>query len=359
MAPVIKALRASERVRVQVLVTAQHRELLDDAMGFFGLKADRDLDAMRPDQTVTALAGGLLEPVAEVLREWRPALVLVQGDTTTVLSVALAGAFLQIPVGHVEAGLRTGDPSSPFPEELNRRLVAQVASLHFAPTELAARNLAREGVPASAVQVTGNPVVDALEWARPRLKPEEWRSGGSGKLVLVTLHRRENRGEQLSGLLAGLSRLVARGGVHLLCPVHPNPRVAEPIRAALGGLDGVRLVEPMSYGSFLSAMAAADLVISDSGGVQEEACSLRVPVLVPRAATERPEAVDAGWVELVGADPTVLVAAAERVLGATGPTARANQAEGWTPFGDGAAGQRIAEEVRDFLGTIKNSGRPA
>lgn len=339
LAPVLRALAAEDWAEPRLLVTAQHRELLDRMLAFFELRADGDLDLMRPDQDLASLTSRMVRALDEALAREAPAAVLAQGDTTTVFVTALCCFYRGIPFGHVEAGLRTGDARAPFPEEMNRRLTAPLARWHFAPTRGAAANLAREAIPDARIFVTGNTVVDALALVRPKLRPERWRPAGGRKLVLVTAHRREHFGPRFAAVCRALATLATRPDVELLYPVHPNPNVAGPARRLLAGSARVRLVEPLDYPDFLSALAAADLVLTDSGGVQEEAPAFGVPVLVLRDKTERPEGIAAGVARLVGTDPERIVRAAGRLLDAAGTprTPRPN------PYGDGRAAARIAQ----------------
>lgn len=345
MAPVVASLRRCGRLDVRLVATGQHRELLDTALADFGLWADIDLDLMRPGQGLAELTARTLAGLGERFAHERPALVLAQGDTTTVLAAALAAHYERIPFGHVEAGLRSGRADSPFPEETNRVLVARLAALHFAPTPDAARNLRIEGVDPRSIRVTGNPVVDALRLMEGRLPaPPSWLPK---RYLLATVHRRENQGPPLERIAAALRELLRRhDGLGLVLPLHPNPAVSGPIRRALGGLARVHLVEPLGYPQFLAVLRRAALVLSDSGGVQEEGPALGLRVLILRDTTERPEAVRGGLARLVGTNPERIVAEAERYL-AEGLSSAPPPAN---PFGDGRAGDRIALAVRHHLG---------
>jgi UDP-N-acetylglucosamine 2-epimerase (non-hydrolysing) len=283
-----------------------------------------------------------------VLADERPDLVLAQGDTTTVMVTALGCFYRGIPFGHVEAGLRTGDMRNPFPEELNRVLVGRMAALHFAPTEGARQNLMREGVPAGSVEVTGNTVIDALLWAADRVDTAPFAPPPGKRLVLVTAHRRENFGAPFESVCRALRDVADRGDVQLLYPVHPNPNVRDVARRVLGGHPAIRLVDPLDYPAMVAAMRACTLILTDSGGVQEEAPSLGKPVLVLRTTTERPEGIAAGAAKLVGTDRARIVAEANRLL--DDPAAHAAMARVSNPYGDGRAAQRLVDRVRRFFG---------
>lgn len=354
MAPVILALQQQDWAEVKVLATAQHRQMLDQVLDFFQIQADIDLDIMRPNQTLSTLTGRILLEMDTVLNTERPDVVLVQGDTTTVMTVALACFYHRIAIGHIEAGLRTWDSENPFPEEVNRVLTARLAHWHFAPTAGSAANLAQEGIPNSAIAVTGNTVIDALLMtaeqefdlnsvlARPL--PEDKR------LILVTCHRRENFGEPLHAICHAILELAqANPDVHILFPVHPNPNVKQVVEQTLAAQTNIQLCAPLDYAPFIAAMKRAYLIISDSGGVQEEAPALAKPVLVLREETERPEAVDAGVVQLVGADRRKITAQAQALL--DDAIYYQSQARGVSPYGDGQAAARIvAMLARDLLG---------
>lgn len=359
MAPVYQALRASTRLRPVLLATAQHRQMLDQALADLGLRADHDLDLMQAGQTLPALTGRVLASVGGWLGAHRPDLVLVQGDTTTVLGSALAAFYAGIPVGHVEAGLRTASLRSPFPEEMNRRVTSTLARWHFCPTEGARANLLREGHPAAQCHVTGNTVVDALLGARERsrLAPGELpafaaRLGlsadfaarhlvpGGAPWVLVTGHRRESFGGGFERICEALRRLAdAHPDLGIVYPVHLNPQVQEPVRRLLGGHPRVELIAPAGYLNFIRLLDRAAFVLTDSGGVQEEAPSLGKPVLVLREDTERPEGVAAGTCVLVGTDPARIVAEATRLL--VDPAEYARRSGLRNPYGDGQAADRI------------------
>jgi len=344
MAPVVRALRAAPWADARLLTTGQHQELLDAQLAFFDVAPDRALDVMRPGQALAALTAALLEALDDALTAERPDLVLAQGDTTTVLATALACCYRRVPFGHVEAGLRTGDLNAPFPEEANRVVADQLAALFFAPTQQAAERLRREGR-TDGVFVTGNPVVDALLWARARLRPAA--AAGDRRLVLVTTHRRENIGAGLAGILEGIRRVAARGDVELLLPVHPNPEVHAAVHRELSAVDRVTLAAPLDYADMVRALDRCHLVLTDSGGLQEEAPALDKPVLVLRDVTERPEGVAAGAARLVGTDPATIAAATAELL--DDPAAYRAMSSSRSPYGDGHAAERIVACCRDFL----------
>jgi UDP-N-acetylglucosamine 2-epimerase (non-hydrolysing) len=345
MAPVILALRRDPAFRCRVIATAQHREMLDQVLALFGIVPDIDLDIMRPDQGLAGLTGRLLVRLEEVMKSERPDIVLAQGDTTTVLTSALAAFYAGVPFGHVEAGLRTGDFRSPFPEEMNRVMTSHMARWHFAPTEEAARHLRAERYADAAIYVTGNTVIDALHLARDRVRPPEHSPCGNRRTILVTLHRRENFGEPLRRICGAIDRLLTDNpDVDLLLPMHPNPNVRQFIQGHFQGRDRVMLTEPMGYSDFVAAMAQAYLILSDSGGVQEEAPALGKPVLVLREATERPEAVAAGVTALVGTDVEAIRSKAQSLL--DDPVAYARMVTHRSPYGDGRAAERILDVLR-------------
>lgn len=347
MAPVVAALRATDVLDVRLLATAQHRGLLDQQLAFFCLVPDRDLDVMVPEQSLTGLTASLLSALAPALHDERPDLVIVQGDTTTVLATALASHHARLPIAHVEAGLRSGDRNAPFPEEANRTLVSHLADLHFCPTAGARDHLLREGLAASAIHVVGNPVVDALAWTRDRVDAARFAPAPGRRLLLVTAHRREHFGAPFAAICAAVRALADRQDVDVLFPVHPNPRVYGPAHQLLGTHPRIRLVAPLDYPDMVAAMLASSVILTDSGGVQEEAPSLPRPVVVLRDRTERPEGVAAGRAVLVGTDRDRIVGAVTRLL--DDPAAAAAMTRGDNPYGDGRAGPRIAAIVRDFL----------
>ena len=345
MAPVIRDLQKNrKRFHTTLLATGQHRGLLDQMLAVFGLRPDIDLKLMRSGQTLAKITAGVLQKVPGILDEVRPDLVLVQGDTTTAMAVALASFYRGIPVGHVEAGLRTGDVRNPFPEELNRKTIGTVAALHFAPTARAVANLRREGVPADRIFITGNTVIDALHLIRPLASktPNPVSSEGR-RIVLVTVHRRESFGRPLQAVCLALRDLAARfEDIEIIFPVHPNPRVRESVEI-LRGLPRIRLLPPLDYLTFLRIMMDSVLVLSDSGGVQEEAPSMGKFVLVLREKTERPEGLKAGLAKLVPPDRRLIVEAASRLLIDARALTRAAQKA--NPYGDGRAAARIVDVI--------------
>lgn len=351
MAPVLEALRRSRgAAEVAVCATRQHSELLDPVLELFRIRPEFDLALMRPNQSLADLTAAAVVALDGVYRSFSPSVVVVQGDTTTAFTASLAAFYRRIPVAHVEAGLRTADLLAPWPEELNRRLTGVIASVHFAPTERARQNLLREGVAAERIHVTGNTAVDAILGIARRLESEAGLRDRldrdyafldpKRRLILVTGHRRENMDGGFQRICAALERLSRRADVQIVYPVHLNPNVREPVFGLLGGRANIHLVEPVDYLAFAYLMMRSTLIISDSGGVQEEAPSLRKPVLVMRDVTERQEAVESGAVRLVGTDAERIVAGAERLL----DDARdyASMARGVNPFGDGRAAERIA-----------------
>ena len=345
MAPVVQALAAqAPALRPAVCVTDQHEAMLDQVLALFGIRPDYRLGVMRAGQSPSEVAARILDRLPPVLAAARPAALLVQGDTTTTFAAALAAFYARIPVGHVEAGLRTYQRDAPFPEELNRQMTTALAEWHFAPTPWARDNLLRAGVAAKRVAVTGNPVVDALRWVAGRsedavgaLLPDL----DGRRLLLVTAHRRENFGAPFAELCGALRDLVARNpDVDLVYPVHLNPNVQEPVRRILGGVDRIHLLPPVDYRTLVGLLQRAAIVLTDSGGLQEEAPAFGKPVLVMRDTTERPEGVEAGTARLVGTSCERIVHETERLL--RDPAAYAAMARAHNPYGDGRAGERIA-----------------
>lgn len=348
LCPLIRELRSrQESVEVRICVTAQHRGMLDQVLEAFRVTPDYDLDLMRPNQTLSGLTARILEALEPVLAETLPDMVIVQGDTTTTLAAALAAFYHRIPTAHIEAGLRTGDPARPFPEEINRVLTGRLAELHFAPTSKAAANLTAEGIPGERIHITGNTGIDAVLYVRDALasgalSAPAWPYLDAGRrLIVVTSHRRENFGAGFVREMRALARLAARPDVQLVYPVHRNPNVAEPAQELLGGCPNVHLIEPLAYVPFVDLLRRAYFLITDSGGIQEEAPSLGKPVLVLREKTERPEAVEAGTVKLVGTDEERIVAEATRLL--DDPVEYARMTRVHNPYGDGQACRRISE----------------
>ncbi|MCX6038931.1 MAG: UDP-N-acetylglucosamine 2-epimerase (non-hydrolyzing) [Chloroflexi bacterium] len=406
MAPVVQELKRTPGVESFVCVTAQHREMLDQVLTLFEIKPDVDLDLMRADQSLAELSASIFRELDPVLVALKPDWVLVQGDTTTVAITSLLAYYRRIRVGHVEAGLRTHDKWQPFPEEINRRVAGVAADLHFAPTEWARRNLLREGVPDSAIALTGNPVIDALQVVAKQPQPEsvaqllakleihacrceEPRSGDEAipkvdaisaragiahlhrtcgapqvqvslppvarndtkkRLILVTAHRRENFGQPLENICAALKELAERGDVEIVYPVHLNPNVQEPVKRLLGNVQHVTLLPPLDYLPMVHLIKQSTLVLTDSGGIQEEAPTFGIPVLVLREVTERPEGVKAGVLKLVGTDSRLIVRTANRLLDNAG--AYAKMAKAVNPFGDGQAAGRIVKAVLNFRPTL-------
>jgi UDP-N-acetylglucosamine 2-epimerase (non-hydrolysing) len=358
MAPVISALRADSALEPYVINAGQHREMIEQVVKLFGIDVDADLAAMEPSQTLAGLTSRLVERIDQSLASADPYMVLVQGDTTTVLCAALASFYRKIPIGHVEAGLRTGDVQTPFPEEANRRLVSPLASLHFAPTETARQALLAEQIPDANIFVTGNTVIDALLAEVRRQENEAVRAELHRKLteaiganwqerpiILVTGHRRENFGPGFESICSALVELsIQRPDSLIVYPVHLNPHVQEVVHARLAGRANIRLIPPQPYSQFVALAKACRLILTDSGGVQEEAPSLGKPVLVMRESTERPEGVKAGAVKLVGPHADRIVAETLRLL--TDQSAYDAMARVVNPYGDGHAAERIVEAVR-------------
>ena len=346
MAPVILALKEQPWAEVRVLATAQHRHMLDQVLNFFGIEPDIDLNIMRPNQSLTTLTARLLLDMDDVLQAEKPDAVLVQGDTTTVMTVALACFYHRIPIGHVEAGLRTWDMQNPFPEEANRVIAGKLARWHFAPTEGSRQNLLKEGVPDAEIVVAGNTVIDALLMAAAKDLEITVPLDPTKRLVLVTSHRRENFGEPFRNICRALRTLAETNpAVQFLYPVHPNPNVKDVADELLAGLPNFTLCEPLDYAPFIAAMKRAYIILTDSGGVQEEAPALGKPVLVLRDETERPEAVDQGVVKLVGSNYESIVKEAQRLL--DDEEAYRAMARGVSPYGDGHAAERIVSVLRE------------
>ncbi|MDP9770913.1 UDP-N-acetylglucosamine 2-epimerase (non-hydrolyzing) [Kosakonia cowanii] len=355
MAPLVHALAKDPDFEARVCVTAQHREMLDQVLNLFSIVPDYDLNIMRPGQGLTEITCGILQGLKPILEAFRPDVVLVHGDTTTTIAASLAAFYQRIPVGHVEAGLRTGDLSSPWPEEANRTLTGHLAMYHFAPTENSRQNLRRENVADERIFVTGNTVIDALFWVRDSVMnhPAQYEAlaarypflDAQKKLVLVTGHRRESFGQGFEQICHALADIAARhDDVQIVYPVHLNPNVSEPVNRILGPVENVFLIEPQDYLPFMWLMNHAWLILTDSGGIQEEAPSLGKPVLVMRDTTERPEAVDAGTVKLVGTDRQRIVDEVTLLL---------NDNEAWqtmsrahNPYGDGQACGRILHALK-------------
>ncbi len=354
MAPLVKTLKTQPAFEVKVCVTAQHRHMLDQVLHLFDIQPDFDLNLMKPGQDLYDITSGVLLGVRSVLTEWRPDAVLVHGDTSTTFAASLAAFYQRIPVGHIEAGLRTGNLYSPWPEEANRKLTSTLAQWHFAPTATSRSNLLREGIAAETIHVTGNTVIDALLQVREKINTNTFLQqqfekdfsflSPAKRLVLVTGHRRENFGEGFEQICQALTRIARNhADVQVVYPVHLNPQVQEPVRRLLGGVKNVHLIEPLDYLPFVYLMDKSTLILTDSGGIQEEAPSLGKPVLVMRDTTERPEAVEAGTVRLVGTNADEIANQAGTLL---------SNAEAWqamafahNPYGDGFACERIAQAL--------------
>ena len=353
MAMVARTLAAADGIEHELCVTAQHREMLDSVLRLFDLRPDYDLNVMTPGQDLTDVTGAVLDGMRGVLVEANPDRVLAQGDTTTVLATALAAFYARIPVGHVEAGLRTGDMSAPWPEEMNRRLADALSDRHYAPTETARGKLLEEGLPDAGIVVTGNTVIDALLHVVDRLNRDTellWEASArlpqleaGRRVILVTGHRRESFGAGFEQICKAIAQISRRGDVEIVYPVHLNPRVREPVFRHLADLPNVHLIEPLDYLAFVHLMNEAHLILTDSGGIQEEAPSLGKPVLVMRDTTERPEAVVAGTVKLVGTDVDRITTEVARLLDE--PETYTAMARIHHPYGDGRASERILEDL--------------
>lgn len=358
MAPLVKALSAEPEFEAKVCVTAQHREMLDQVLSLFKIKPDFDLNIMKPGQDLYDITGRILTGIRGVLREFKPDAVLVHGDTSTTFATALAAFYEQIPVGHVEAGLRTGNLYSPWPEEANRKLTGVLAKWHFAPTETSKRNLVNESVPDVGIEVTGNTVIDALLIVRDEIRSnsllqEKYKKqfnylSGDRKMILVTGHRRENFGGGFERICEALAMLAIRyPQVNIVYPVHLNPNVQEPVNRLLNGLSNVYLIDPLDYEPFVYLMDSSYLILTDSGGIQEEAPSLGKPVLVMRDTTERPEAVLAGTVKLVGTDSEAIVKNVVELIEVK--EAYDFMAKAHNPYGDGSACSRIIFKLKSDI----------
>jgi UDP-N-acetylglucosamine 2-epimerase (non-hydrolysing) len=353
MAPVVRALEAEKGIHSRVCVTAQHRGMLDQVLGYFDIHPDVDLDLMKPDQSLAGLTASIFTALDPVLQREKPDWVLVQGDTTTVMASALNAYYREIRVGHVEAGLRTFDKWAPFPEEINRKIAGTVADLHFAPTALARENLLREGVPDRNILVTGNPVIDAVHWVAEQPVPPQVRllldelniSDNGNRLVLVTAHRRENFDEPIEHICAAINRLADEyaGRVKFVYPVHQNPHIQGPVHTMLGGNQNITLLPPVEYPVLINLLRHATLALTDSGGIQEEAPGFGIPALVLRDVTERPEGVTAGVLQLVGTNTDTIYQATRRLL--DDPAAYQSMARAVNPFGDGKAAGRIVQAL--------------
>lgn len=354
MAPVVRILAADDALDAKVCVSAQHRKMLDQVLDIFKIKPDFDLDLMKPGQDLTDITSNVLLGMRGVFNKWKPDVLLIHGDTTTTLAASLSAYYAQVKVGHVEAGLRTYSKYSPWPEEVNRRLTGVIADLHFAPTERAQTNLINEGTDPYSIHITGNTVIDALIEVVGRIRSEDKLKqkfeeqfsfiDPKKKLVLVTGHRRENFGGGFESICHALSDIARRGDVQVIYPVHLNPNVQEPVRRILADIKGVHLIEPLDYLPFIYLMDRCTLVITDSGGIQEEAPSLGKPVLLMRDTTERPEAVDAGTVKIVGTKRDAIVLETNSLLDDF--VAYESMSRAYNPYGDGKAAARIHEIIK-------------
>jgi UDP-N-acetylglucosamine 2-epimerase (non-hydrolysing) len=354
MAPLVKALELDKRFDAKVCVTAQHREMLDQVLELFDIKPDYDLDLMKHKQTLNDVTSKILLQMKAVLTEFKPDVVLVHGDTATTFATSLAAYYEQIAVGHVEAGLRTGNIYSPWPEEANRKLTGAITTYHFAPTQESAQNLLNENYPQSAITVTGNTVIDALLLVRNKLQSDTTTKqlmkekfnflDATKKLILVTGHRRENFGQGFENICQALANTAKKyPNVEILYPVHLNPAVQEPVNRLLTGIDNIKLIEPQQYLEFVYLMDRSNIILTDSGGIQEEAPSLGKPVLVMRDTTERPEALAAGTVKLVGTNVDIICSELDSLL--TDEAAYKAMSFAHNPYGDGKACERIANEL--------------
>jgi len=356
MAPVIKALQDHPQIESAVCVTAQHREMLDMVLNLFGITPDFDLDLMRENQSLGEMTAGIFSHLDAIYRQVQPDWVLVQGDTTTVAAAALLAYYHRIRVGHVEAGLRTGDKWQPFPEEINRKVAGVVADLHFAPTEHSRQNLLLEGIPEAHIIVTGNTVIDALKQIRSLPAPEEVTrflekheiASAKKRLILVTAHRRENFGQPLENICDALRELAIRfrREIVIVYPVHLNPQVQDTVKRMLKDVEGVVLLPPLPYINLVHLMMHAALVLTDSGGIQEEATALKVPTLVLRQVTERPEGIEAGVLKLVGTDSRRIIDETSLLL--CNPWVYDRMKNAPNPFGDGQAAERIVKAILDY-----------
>lgn len=348
IAPIVRLLRQTPGVESRVCVTAQHRQMLDQVLALFQIQPDYDLDLMRDNQSLAEISASIFTHLDPVLTDFKPEWVLVVGDTATVVTTSLLAYYRRIKVGHIEAGLRTHNKWHPFPEELNRRIATVIADLHFAPTEWSKANLLREGIDEKNIVITGNPVIDAMNFVVKQEEPQEItallerlgaRRVETKRLILVTAHRRENFGKPFENICRAIKELASREDVEIVYPVHLNPNVQEPVHRILKGLPRVTLLPPLDYRPMVHLMKHARLLITDSGGLQEEAPSLGIPVLVLRETTERPEGIEAGTLKLVGTETSQIVREAKRLL--DDPIAHANMAKAVNPYGDGHAAERI------------------
>lgn len=361
MAPVVLALKTDDNFETRVCVTGQHREMLDQVLQLFNITPDYDLNIMKKNQDLSDITSHVIIGLRKTLNEFKPDRVLVHGDTTTTMAASLAGYYAQVPVCHIEAGLRTGNIYSPWPEEMNRKLTSSISDIHFAPTQWAKQNLINEGIQEEQVEVTGNTVIDALLWVTEKIKADSnleksleetfsflpQKNDVKERIILVTGHRRENFGKPLEDMCQSLLKLAANKNVRIVYPVHLNPNVQKPVYAILGNQSRIHLIEPQCYVPFVYLMNKAYFVITDSGGIQEEAPSLGKPVLVTRETTERPEAVKAGTVKLVGSSPHKILKESEQLLNNTDYYKQISCMH--NPYGDGKASERILRRLRDAM----------
>ena len=351
MAPIVRLLQQTPGVESRICVTAQHRQMLDQVLNLFDIKPDYDLDLMREAQSLAQISASIFTHLDPVLAEFKPDWALVVGDTTTVVTTSQLAYYHRIKLGHVEAGLRTHNKWHPFPEEVNRRIATVIADLHFAPTDWSKENLLREGVEEQDIQVTGNPVIDALQFVVSQDEPAEITDlikrlrtrGSTRQLVLVTAHRRENFGRPLENICHAIRQLASRGDVEIVYPVHLNPRVQEPVDRILRGEENITLLSPLDYLPMVHLLKHARLILTDSGGLQEEAPSLGIPVLLLRETTERPEGVKAGTLKVVGTETRAIVQEADHLL--SDPVAHSRMARAANPYGDGHAAERIVDAL--------------
>ena len=351
MAPIVRLLQQTPGVESRICVTAQHRQMLDQVLNLFDIKPDYDLDLMREAQSLAQISASIFTHLDPVLAEFKPDWALVVGDTTTVVTTSQLAYYHRIKLGHVEAGLRTHNKWHPFPEEVNRRIATVIADLHFAPTDWSKENLLREGVEEQDIQVTGNPVIDALQFVVSQDEPAEITDlirrlrtrGSTRQLVLVTAHRRENFGRPLENICHAIRQLASRGDVEIVYPVHLNPRVQEPVDRILRGVENITLLSPLDYLPMVHLLKHARLILTDSGGLQEEAPSLGIPVLLLRETTERPEGVKAGTLKVVGTETRAIVQEADHLL--SDPVAHSRMARAANPYGDGHAAERIVDAL--------------
>lgn len=359
MAPIVRLLQQSPRIESRVCVTAQHRQMLDQVLKLFQIIPDYDLDLMRDNQSLASISASIFTHLDPVLTDFQPDWVLVVGDTTTVVITSLLSHYRRIKVGHVEAGLRTYNKWHPFPEEINRRIATVIADLHFAPTTWSQGNLLHEGTEAKTILVTGNPVIDALNFVLKQDEPQEITTLlkqlelEAKKLILLTAHRRENFGQPLENICYAMKELASREDVEIVYPMHLNPKVQEPVNRILKGILHITLLPPLDYLPMVHLMKHAKLILTDSGGLQEEAPSLGVPVLVLRETTERPEGVEAGTLKLVGTETSQIVREATRLL--DDPVAYAEMARAVNPYGDGHAAERIIDALLHMENSLKQS----